>query len=321
MRHRLIIQSAQDETDRIRRFVLVAAPGGPALVGFDAGAHIAVKLGNGITRQYSLSNAGSASPSHYEIAVLREDAGRGGSLWIHQNWREGDEVEVSDIANHFPLSERGRHSILIAGGIGVTPMISMAWALHEQGRGFDFHYCARSETDVAFSKQLADAPFAEKIHVILDGGDPSKGLDLTALLAEVPEETHLYFCGPGGFMTAIRSAAAHWPVGTVHYEFFGGDPEAELMREDDESFDVKIASTGQTFSIPADRSILRVLVEKGISVENLCEEGYCGSCLTGVLSGIPDHRDTVQSEEDKLRNDMMTLCCSRARQWPLVLDL
>lgn len=321
MRNRLIIQSAHDETDRIRRFVLVAAPNGPALAGFEAGAHIAVRLANGDTRQYSLSNAGSHNPSHYEIAVLREDEGRGGSLWIHQNWREGDEVEIADVANHFPLSDHGNHAILIAGGIGVTPMISMAWALHEQGRSFDFYYCGRSEADAAFHKQLAQAPFADKIKLILDGGDPANGLDLSALLAEVPDDTHLYFCGPGGFMTAIRSAAAHWPVGTVHYEFFGSDPEAELTHDDDESFDVEIASSGQTFTIPADRSILDVLSEQGITVEKLCEEGYCGSCLTGVISGIPDHRDTVQSEEDKLKNDMMTLCCSRAKRGPLVLDL
>jgi vanillate O-demethylase ferredoxin subunit len=321
MPRRVTIQSLQDETDRIRRYVLVPSKGEAELEGFEAGAHVAVKLGNGDIRQYSLSNPGSENPSHYEIAVLREDDGRGGSLWIHRNWVVGDTVEITDCANHFPLSAQGEHAILIAGGIGVTPMLSMAWALHEQGRSFEFYYCARSKADAAFHAQLAEVPFSKSVSFVMDGGDPSKGLDLVALLSEVRSGVHLYFCGPGGFMTAIRSAASHWPMGTVHYEFFGSDPEAELTRDDDESFDVEIVSSGQTFTIPADRSVLDVLGENGIAVEKLCEEGYCGSCLTGVISGLPDHRDTVQSEEDKLANDMMTLCCSRAKKGPRVLDL
>lgn len=134
-------------------------------------------------------------------------------------------------------------------------------------------------------------------------------------------DVHLYFCGPGGFMITIRNAAAHWPIETVHYEFFSNDPEAELTREDDECFEVEISSSDQKFTIPKDRSILHVLSEHDIAVENLCEEGYCGSCLSGVVSGIPDHRDTVQDEAEKRENKMMTLCCSRAKQGPLVLDL
>lgn len=168
----LVIQSIHEETDRIRRFVLIATPEGPPLAGFEAGAHIAVRLGNGDTRQYSLSNPPSSEPSRYEIAVLRESEGRGRSHWFHRNWKEGDAVEVADCANHFPLSVQGSHAILIAEGIGVTPIISMAWSLFEQPPPVEFYYCVRSEANAAFHKHFVDASFSDAVKLILDGGDP-----------------------------------------------------------------------------------------------------------------------------------------------------
>ena len=318
---RLKIASIAEETDRIRRYVLVPAPGEAALAGFAAGAHIALRLGNGLVRQYSLSNPASDCPACYEIAVLREDAGRGGSAWIHAAWRQGDVVEMTQCANHFPLIETGHQYILLAAGIGITPILCMAHELNRLGKPFDLFYCTRTRADTAYANELSHSPFASRVRILHDGGDPSRGLDVIGLLKDHAEGTHVYFCGPGGFITAIRNAASHWPKGTVHYELFAADPEMELSNADDSAFEVVINSTGQIFRIPPDRTIVDVLGESGIRVETLCREGYCGSCLTGVISGKPDHRDTIQSDDEKATNDTMALCCSRARTGPLVLDL
>ncbi len=315
LRIRRVVEEAPD----IRSFELV--PGeGRRLPPVSAGAHVAVFLGNGLVRHYSIASD-PADRSRYLIAVLREAAGRGGSAWIFENWREGTWVEIAEPSNHFPLAAEAERHLLVAGGIGITPLLAMAYSLERQAADYRLYYCTRTAERTAFRALLSRPPFAGRVVLVHDEGDPAKGFDLQALLRQRQPGTHTYCCGPEGLIKAFRAAAAHWPQEAVHVEYFAADPEASLYQGAERPFAVELASSGRVFEIPADRSILSVLAEAGIAVPKLCEEGLCGSCMTGVRDGIPDHRDRVQTDAEKAENDYMTLCCSRSKSPRLVLDL
>ncbi|MDB5916595.1 MAG: vanB [Massilia sp.] len=294
---------------------LVSADGTP-LPPFSAGSHIDVAIAPGITRQYSLCN--DPSESHrYRLGVLLDPNTRGGSAGMHR-LKVGDSLSISAPRNHFPLVPAAR-SILLAGGIGVTPILCMAERLAKTGSHFEMHYFARSPERMAFKDSIASAGFRESVFFHYDDNQ-AQTLDLAALLDNPQEQTHLYVCGPRGFIEyAIGTARAQrWENEQVHTEYFGGvaaDPASEG------AFEVQIASSGAVIAIPAGRSTTQVLAENGFFVPVSCEQGVCGTCITRVLDGEIDHRDAYFTDEEKARNDQFTPCCSRARSKRLVLDL
>jgi vanillate O-demethylase ferredoxin subunit len=304
-------------TPRVKSVELVAAGGG-ALPAFTAGAHIDVALGNGETRSYSLLNPPTET-GRYAIAVLRETDSRGGSTWVHDRLREGDVLQSSEPANNFPLNEAGERHLLIAGGIGITPLMSMSRRLAARGAEFTLHYCARSRAEAAFIDEL-EAALGLRLVAHFDGGDISRGLDVTALLKERPAAGHVYVCGPPGLIRAVREAAAHWPKGTVHYELFRGTEADIAPRSGDQGFDVVLRRAGRTLHVPADQSILATLAAAGIKIKTLCKEGVCGTCRVGLIEGRADHRDEVLTDEERERH--IQVCVSRALPGEtLVLDL
>lgn len=316
----LTISRVVHETDQIRSFELIPANGGK-LPSFEAGAHLPVRLGNGLVRQYSLASD-PADPSRYVLGIQRERDSRGGSAWIFGNWREGERVEAEPPANHFRLAQDARRHLLIAGGIGITPLLSMARSLKRQRADYRLIYCARNPEVTAFRELLLDPAYRPSIQLVHDGGDPRRGLDLDALLREHDAGLHVYVCGPESLIRGVRRATSHWPDECVHFEYFAADAQTLAGSvQADSAFLVRLASTGQTFEIPPGRSVLSVLEENGITVPKLCEEGVCGSCLTGVKNGLPDHRDSVQTEAERASNQYMALCCSRALSSSLELDL
>ncbi len=304
-------------TPRIRLAELVAHGSGD-LPAFAAGAHVEVRLGNGEERSYSLLND-PAERHRYVLAVLREEGGRGGSTWVHEHLHEGDRLSVSAPINHFPLNEAGERHILIAGGIGVTPLKAMAHRLMTIGAEFTMHYCARGRDEAAFVDELG-ALLGHRLVTHYDGGDISRGLDVGGLLRARPAAAHVYVCGPAGLIRAVREAARDWPKGTVHYELFHGTEADIAPRSTDQPFEIWLSRTGATLTVPADKSILDVLKQKGIRVKTLCREGVCGTCRIGLVSGKADHRDEVLTDEERER--VIQVCVSRAMPGEtLVLDI
>ena len=304
-------------------------PDGEDLPEFTAGSHIDFFFRDGSVRQYSLCN-NPKERHRYLIAVLREVAGRGGSQALHERVHVQRQVRIGAPRNHFRLEEEAKRHLLLAGGIGVTPIIAMAMRLRDIGADFMLHYCTKDATSTAFAREISE--LMQQGHAMLhhDGGDPRRGLDIEQLLKDYQEGTHLYYCGPAGFMRAAERATAHWPPGSVHFEYFAASasPKATITKEElgalgDESvgigFQVKIASTGKSYFVPNNKSIVQVLAENGINVEVSCESGLCGTCTTRYLDGQVDHQDLVL--DDNERANFLTLCCSRAKSNVLVLDL
>lgn len=314
--HELKLARLHDATSRIRVFEFVPLHGGP-LPAFTAGAHIDIELGNGEERSYSLLN--DQDETHrYVVAVLREDGGRGGSAWMHEVPREGDVLRATAPLNDFRLSEAGEHHILIAGGIGITPMLSMAARLRDLGRDYRLHYCSRDRAETAFVDEIAER-HGDRATFYFDGGDPALGLSVATLLKDRPSAAHAYVCGPAGLIRATREAGGHWPSGTIHYELFKG-AGTDVATGRNEAFDIVLRKQGKTLTVPADRSILDVLKGEGIRIRSLCNEGVCGTCRVGLISGEVDHRDDFLDDDE--RDEALQVCVSRAKPGQtLVLDL
>lgn len=305
------------EADGISSFELVPTVG-TELPAFEAGAHIDVHLKDGLVRQYSLCNP-PTERHRYQIAVLRDPSSRGGSTAMHDDIEAGHVIAISEPKNHFPL-EPATRSVLFAGGIGVTPILAMAEALSGAGADFEMHYNVRSPERTAFRERIAAAPYADRVHFHFDSGDITQKLDVAAVLGAPKPCVHVYVCGPGGYIDHVLSTATAlgWPSAQVHREYFNAVPVDE---SGDKAFDVKIASSGQVFTIPVGRTVVEVLEENGIDVPVSCEQGVCGTCLTRVLDGIPDHRDVYLTDEERAANDQFTPCCSRSKSPVLSLDL
>jgi vanillate O-demethylase ferredoxin subunit len=291
-------------------------PQGRALPPFAAGAHIDVHPDGGPVRQYSLCND-SAETHRYQIAVLRDPASRGGSVAMHA-LETGQTLRISDPKNHFPLAPHARHSVLLAGGIGITPILCMAERLWLTGGSFELHYCTRSIARAAFVRRIRESTFAGRVHFYFD--DEGQRLDARKVLGKPQPDVHVYVCGPAGFMDSILSAArdADWPEERLHREYFAAAP---ANRHDDGGFEVQIASTGVVIRVSAEESIVAALANMGVEVPVSCEQGVCGTCLTRVLEGTPDHRDLFLTSDERARGDQFTPCCSRAKSARLVLDL
>jgi vanillate O-demethylase ferredoxin subunit len=314
---KLRVTHIEAATPRIRRVELRNADGGD-LPAFTAGAHIDVELGNGEVRSYSLLN--DPTETHrYVLGVLREHEGLGGSAWVHDNLKVGDVLNAEAPANDFPLDEEGESHILIAGGIGITPVIAMAARLAAIGKNYTLHYCARSEAEAAFHGELA-ARHGGKMKSHFDGGNPAAGLDVKSLLAVRPPAAHVYVCGPAGLIRAVREAARGWPEGTVHFELFKGSAADTAPVSNDQPFDIVLRKSNLTLHVPADKSILQVVRGAGVKVKTLCTRGTCGTCRVGLISGKVDHRDEVLDDDE--RDSFLQVCVSRAMPGEtLVLDL
>jgi vanillate monooxygenase ferredoxin subunit len=296
----------------------LASADGSALPPFSAGAHIDVHLGDGLVRQYSLCN--DANETHrYLICVLREPASRGGSAALHERISEGDLLRIGVPKNHFPLVPASK-TLLLAGGIGVTPILCMAERLARIGADFEMHYCTRSVDRTAFLERISSSPFADKVRFYFDDGPLANRLDLSGVLGAQPENCQLYVCGPGGFIASVKNTAKEmaWADEAIHFEYFAAQP---VQASEEAAFEVQVASTGATYFVPANVSILQVLLENGIEVPASCEQGICGTCITRVLGGTPDHRDMFFNDAEHAKNDQITPCCSRSLTPLLVLDL
>ena len=299
------------------------------LPSFEPGSHIDVHVPGGDlgVRQYSLCSD-PKEKAYYRFAVQREAAGRGGSRAIFERVALNSEISISQPRNNFPLRTTARRHLLLSGGIGITPMISMIFELERQGKDYLIHHCARSPESTAFLDLLEPLVAKGRAFIHWDNGDPANGLNLSAALKEFEDGTHLYYCGPPGFMEAVSTASVHWPSDSVHREYFSPTVNPTNLNSLGSGnseygfgppFQVKIASTGKVIDVPNDRSILSVLRDHGIEIEAQCELGVCGTCRTGYLAGDPDHRDFVLEADEQ--SCQMTLCCSRSKSPLLVLDL
>ncbi|MDD0838002.1 PDR/VanB family oxidoreductase [Curvibacter sp. HBC61] len=305
------------ETAQICRLELEPLPG-QSLPGFTPGAHLDLHLAPGLVRPYSLVNAPDEG-GVYRLGVLLDPASRGGSRAVHA-LQAGQTLTISAPVNHFELAPQAQHHLLLGGGIGITPLLSMAQHLARQGQSFSLHYSARSRDQAAFLPRLAEADLQPHVQTHFDDGDAAQKLDLAALLAQPQAGTHLYVCGPKGYMDAVLGAArqAGWPEAQLHSEVFQATVQS---LPDDAEFEVEIASSGLVVTVPPELTIAQALEQAGVRLMTSCEQGVCGTCLTRVLSGQPDHRDSYLTEEEQAANDQCLPCCSRSRSPRLVLDL
>jgi vanillate O-demethylase ferredoxin subunit len=310
------ITARKQEAQDIVSFELTSVDGAP-LAPFPAGAHVDVEVRPGLVRQYSLCND-PGETHRYLIAVLRDPNSRGGSIGMHDGLAAGQVIGISEPKNHFPLVPASRY-LLFAGGIGITPILCMAERLARIGADFSMHYCSRSPERTAFLERIQTSGFADRVVFHFDAGGPEQKLDLPAVLDASPG-AHVYVCGPGGFIDFVRETAKArgWPADAVHQEYFGAAPQDSTG---DAAFEVKIASTGRVCQVPPGVSVVQALAAEGVEITVSCELGVCGTCITRVLEGTPDHRDVYFTDEERAANDQFTPCCSRARSRVLVLDL
>ena len=280
---------------------------------FTAGAHVDLRLPNGFVRQYSIANS-EEEDHRYLLGVKREAAGRGGSRLMHDELRVGTVLEVGRPRNNFPLVESAAHSVLIAGGIGVTPILSMVARLRSLGRSWELHYAVRRRSEAAFLDLLRAGGAPVLLHVDEEQGSV---LDVALIVGAVREGTHLYCCGPTPMLDAFTSAAASWPAEQVHLEYFASAFAPAI----DKGFIVELARSKRQIAVVPGQTILEALRANGIKVVSSCEQGICGSCETRVLAGEPDHRDLLLSDEEKAAGEVMMICCSGSRSAVLVLDL
>ena len=316
--YRVRVAAKTVEATDICSFELVSADD-RTLPAFSEGSHVDVHVPGGTTRQYSLCN-NSIESHRYLIAVLNDPASRGGSKAMHEAVREGDELAISAPKNHFQLVHEAQRSVLIAGGIGITPILCMAERLAITGADFELHYCTRSSIRTAFKNRIEHSAFSSKAQFHFDDGEATQKLDALALLASPQSGTFLYVCGPKGFMDWVlgTARACGWPETQLRYEFFSADV---APRDADASFEVKLLRSGKVVVVPRDKTVVEALLEAGVEVPTSCEQGVCGTCLTRVIDGVPDHRDTFLTPAEQLANDQFTPCCSRAKSSTLVLDL
>lgn len=297
----------------------LARPDGRPLPAFSAGAHIDLHLPGGLIRQYSLCNPPDQC-HRYEIAVLRDPNSRGGSIAVHDQLSAGDRISISEPRNLFPLEHDAKRYLLIAGGIGITPILCMAQRLHTLGRAFELHYCTRTPEDTAFRQRILQSAFAGQVHFHHSRHGRGGRMDADAVLAGAAADTHLYVCGPNPFMEHLleRARARGWGEHRLHREYFAADTASHA---DNVAFEIQLASSGRILEVPADRSALEVLLEHDIDIPFACEEGICGTCATRVLAGEPEHRDLFMTPEEHAANEEFAPCCSRARSQRLVLDI
>lgn len=316
------VERVEPLTAEVSAYTLVH-PWGRPLPGYEPGAHIDVHVPGGYVRQYSLARAAAAaSCERYVIGVKREPASRGGSAAMHGRVREGDLIAVSAPRNHFPLQPGAARHLLLAGGIGVTPLLAMAEQLARDGAEGTLAVFARSRAHLVFGDALAALGARVRLH--FDAADAPEKIDLDALIAAAPPGTHLYVCGPAGFMARVLDAASAWPEEAVHREYFAApDGDAGGARTD-LPFELRLLQRGITVPVAAEQSAVDALHAFGIEVPTSCEQGLCGTCVVrweggSAGSGVPEHRDHCLTAGE--RRAQVALCCSRAQSGVLAIDL
>jgi len=314
LKQALRITKKEPAADGIEFFEL-KKPDGGELMPFLPGAHISLRVPNGELRKYSLLND-AEERDRYCIAVKREEGGRGGSISLIDEAKLGDEIMVSAPRNDFELVSAPQY-VFIAGGIGITPILSMIRWIRGAGTAkFKLYYLTRSPETTAFLDELKAPELRGMVTIHHDNGDPSKAFDLWPVV-EKPGMAHLYCCGPRGLMEAVRDMTGHWSSAKVHFEDF--TPPGAMNKPDDVPFTVRLAKTGATYDVPVGKTILEVLRANGHDMSFSCESGSCGCCKTKLVSGDVDHRDLVLSDHEKSNNIMV--CVSRAMGGEIVLDL
>jgi phthalate 4,5-dioxygenase reductase subunit len=298
-------------TEHICEFTL-APVDGKKLPSFTAGAHITVETPSGAMRRYSLVNDGT-DPDVYKIALKRETDGRGGSKSMHDDALEGIELRIEAPENTFELSDAKQY-LLIAGGIGITPIYAMSQHLLREDKPFHVIYCTRSAADTAFLEEMKST-LGDRLTLHHDGGDPDAVYDFWDHF-EDPNDMKIYCCGPQPLLEEIEAISGHWPEGRVIFEDF---KPVEVVHADDKPFEVTLEKTGVTVQIPEDRSILEALRDNGVTTASSCESGTCGTCKTRLVAGDVDHRDMVLMDEE--RDRFVMICVSRAKEGNIVLDL
>ena len=318
----LSVDSIREVARDIREFTL-SDTGGLELPVFDPGAHIDLHLPNGLVRSYSLVGDPDERRA-YSVAVARDRASRGGSSYMFESLREGDRIAVSPPRNHFPLEEAATHSVLIAGGIGITPIWAMVRRLVLLGAPWTLHYATRARASAAYIDEIQAVAEAGNGHVEF-WFDDERGswLDVAAIARTAPANSHLYCCGPTPMLLAFQEATAVRDPAFVHTEFFRA-PDIEPGEEQTRplgGFIVELAGSGRSVEVPEGSTILDALIMNGIDVPYSCYEGLCGTCETRVLAGIPDHRDALLTEKAKASNESIIICCSGSHSERLVLDI
>lgn len=317
---KLKVVATHAETPLVRAIELAATDGAP-LPGFAPGSHIKVRLPEGGERHYSLVNwslmpSASREPRAYHLGVRLEEASKGGSRYMHA-LQPGDIVTASAPANNFHLIPTDKTIVLLAGGIGVTPIISMAAALKSQGHPFRFVYAGRSRGQLAFLQEIeALAGITLQVHADDEAG---RFFDVAALMASFADREPLYLCGPTPMIDAARAAAKRldWAPGRLNFEVFS----APVQQAGDGAFEVVVKGTGQSFQVPVGKTILDVLLEAGLDPLHDCKRGECGVCQVGVVEGTPDHRDFILTDAERESGKTMQICISRSKSARLVLDL
>ncbi len=306
----LRVKAATWETPDIRSYELRALDGGE-LPPFTAGAHLDLTLPNGLIRSYSLVNPQSER-RRYVIGVQKDRASRGGSAWLHEHLRPGDVLTVNGPRNNFALNEAAEKSIFIAGGIGITPMVSMTERLTSLKKDWELVYCARTRAAAAFVDVLKG-----KVRFNFDQEPGGRVLDIAPVVGAAPENAHFYCCGPLPMLAAFEAATANLPRERVHVEYFTAKEPPSVAG----GFKVVLAKAGREFAVPPGMTILETLLEAGLDIPYSCMEGVCGTCETRVIEGIPDHRDLILTEEEQAANRTMMICCSGCKSEKLILDL
>ncbi len=293
------------------------APDAP-LAPFTAGAHIDLHLPNGLIRSYSLLNH-QGDTSRYVIGVHLHPESRGGSRHVHAVMRPGEAITIAGPRNHFQLVEDAQHSVFIAGGIGITPLLSMMRRLNELQRPWELHYAARTRAQAGFLDEVRElsAHGQGQVTVALDGEPGGTSLDLAQIASQAPPHAHLYCCGPVGMLEAFEAATAGLPPAHVHTEYFAPRYKPETSG----GFEVRCARSAKSVQVRAGQTILHALLDEGVQVPYACEEGICGTCEVAVLQGKPDHRDSVLTQQEKDAGKTMMVCCSGAKSDLLVLDI
>jgi ferredoxin-NADP reductase len=279
----------------------------------EPGAHVDLHLPNGMMRQYSLTTPDRA-PQKYILGIKRDAKSRGGSKYIFDTLKVGQTLTISSPRNNFALVENADHVVLIAGGIGITPIWAMTQRLTELGRPFELHYASRSRVDMVFHDKLK---YMASARTHFDDESAGKLLDLKALVARAPKRAHFYCCGPIPMLNLFEEVTANLPAEQVHVEYFTPKEEKSTVG----GFIVQLARSNKELMIPPGKGILEVLRDAGLNVPYSCEQGICGACETGVISGTPDHRDSVLTEKERAANKTMMICCGGSKSDKLVLDV
>ena len=285
------VNAIRDITSGVREFYFVSSDGS-ALPAYTPGAHINIEIPGIGPRHYSLVFPWEKG-NGYTIAAQREDKGRGGSRWLHENLSVGTRISIGAPRNNFPLVDDASFYLLIAGGIGVTPLLCMAMHLQRAGRTFKLLASARTWDRLPYRQQLESLVVAEKAAIAIDGGDPAEGLNIESVMTGLADDVHVYCCGPNLMMERVRTAPTPLPSAHVHFEAFSAAP----VQSPAPATEFDVAINGKIIHIAADESILTALTKNGIEVDSSCAEGYCGTCLTRYSAGSPIHRDTVMSDE------------------------